>query len=113
MRRRAPHPSGPSSGSPAILEARLAEGHVDGITHYNLGRAHAFAFALERSSLWAIGSEEIVWVNDLDTQRRWASDWQPLSVYRDSTTSSGSFEPGTSSCSPWTSCPSSRTRVQW
>lgn len=34
------------------LEERLRIEPDDALAHYNLGRAHAFAFALETSSLW-------------------------------------------------------------
>lgn len=43
----------------ANLEARLAEAPYDAEAHYVLGRAHAFAFALERSSLWTVGGQYV------------------------------------------------------
>ena len=54
----------------ANLEQRLLSSPDDAQLHYNLGRAHGFAFALERSSLWA--TDHTPWVKDLDAQRRMA-----------------------------------------
>jgi hypothetical protein len=52
------------------LEARLRAESEDAGAHYTLGRVHAFAFALERSSLLGGGTEEFTWLKDLDEQRR-------------------------------------------
>jgi hypothetical protein len=52
------------------LEQRLLGSPDDHRLHYNLGRAHAFAFALERSSLWASDTQVGLWIKDLDHQRR-------------------------------------------
>jgi len=41
------------------LEARLRDAPEDPGAHYTLGRVHAFAFALERSSLFGGGDEEL------------------------------------------------------
>src|SRR5262249_4485757 len=63
----------------ANLEERLRVAPDDSLAHYNLGRAHAFAFALERSSLWAVderphladpSTDRGVEVEDLEDQRK-------------------------------------------
>lgn len=54
----------------ANLEARLVESPDDPQTHYTLGRTHGFAFALERSTLWAADTSSGPWLKDLDWQRR-------------------------------------------
>ncbi len=51
------------------LDARLAAAPEDADAHYTLGRVHAFAFALERTTLLGGGSEEFTWLKDLDAQR--------------------------------------------
>src|SRR5687767_553970 len=71
--REAPRSEWPLDRLIVNLEARASP--KDAEAHYNLGRAHAFAFALERRSLWATGTptkEESWrgWVVDLDEQRR-------------------------------------------
>ncbi len=50
------------------LEARLTEDPNDAEVHYNLGRAHAFAFALERPSLFVVGGNVRLFVKDLHDQ---------------------------------------------
>lgn len=52
------------------LEARLAASPQDAKAHYSLGRAHAFAFALHRSSLLVFEQQSGIWVEDLDGQRQ-------------------------------------------
>src|SRR5262245_52767988 len=51
------------------LEDRLATAPDDSLHHYNLGRAHGFAFAMERSSLWIAESRDNLWVGDLEVQK--------------------------------------------
>src|SRR5438045_1332657 len=53
----------------ANLQERLRESPQDAQTLYNLGRAHAFSFALKRSSLWVYDGAPIQIV-DLDKQDR-------------------------------------------
>src|SRR5262245_15797719 len=51
------------------LEQRLAAAPDDPQLHYNLGRAHGFAFALERSSLWTMDTRVGPHLKDLEQQR--------------------------------------------
>ncbi|NOT30438.1 MAG: hypothetical protein HOP15_08325 [Planctomycetes bacterium] len=51
------------------LEARLAVAPTDPAAHYTLGRVHAFAFALERSTLLGGGDEDFTWLKHLGVQR--------------------------------------------
>src|SRR5262245_4863217 len=50
------------------LEQRVAKSSADFQAQYNLGRAHAFAFALQRSTLWVYQSSSGTYVADLDRQ---------------------------------------------
>src|SRR5687768_15156447 len=52
------------------LEAQLAADPEDAGAHYTLGRVHAFAFALERSTLLGGGHEQQTWVKSLEVQRK-------------------------------------------
>ena len=55
----------------ANLEGRLRVDPDDAQAHYSLGRAHGFAFALERTSLWATENRDHgPWVEDLEDQVR-------------------------------------------
>jgi hypothetical protein len=54
----------------ANLEARLTEAPDDIQARYNLGRAHAFAFALERSTLWAFPRDDVRYVKDWRDQEK-------------------------------------------
>ncbi|HVQ27633.1 MAG TPA: hypothetical protein VMV01_20750, partial [Planctomycetota bacterium] len=56
------------------LEARLEADADDAGTHYTLGRAHAFAFALERTTLLGSGMAEFMGLKDLEAQRAHRSE---------------------------------------
>ena len=57
------------------LEAKVREAPNYGFAHYNLGRAHAFAFALKSSALWGYREDALL---DVKERERLPSSGAPL-----------------------------------